>query len=327
MEQLYQSQSKYFNSLTEGNYDRDYIAHRLRVGMIHEQVGLEPAWYLSAYRQYLKTLVSHLHASRRDEPERFLADLDAFTKVIFLDMGLAMEAYYHATHARQRRQAQYLMEVLEHLPTGVLLVDMQGTVTATNLAAREILGLQETAKGSPIIEVLPLAPLEEMIRTAREGNVYQTETSLQPGGNEGQRFLSVSARVIKTRGEDQENTEILISLEDLTDPKRIEEEVLRLATSDILTGLPNRMQLMERLNQGIVRAKRSGSSLGCFSSIWTTSRMSTIPWDMRPETSCCSRSPRDWDPGCAKAIRSPVLVATNSFWWWTIFTAGTTAGR
>ena len=46
-------QSAYFDSLTAGDYDAAYERNRVRVGLVHQHVGLEIRWYIGAYRKYL----------------------------------------------------------------------------------------------------------------------------------------------------------------------------------------------------------------------------------------------------------------------------------
>ena len=43
---LQRTQAAYFQGLTAGDYGRDYFEHRLRVGLVHQRVGLAPEWYL-----------------------------------------------------------------------------------------------------------------------------------------------------------------------------------------------------------------------------------------------------------------------------------------
>jgi hypothetical protein len=49
LERLKQTQAAYFDSLTAGDYGPDYILHRLRVGIVHQRIGLGPQWYWGAY--------------------------------------------------------------------------------------------------------------------------------------------------------------------------------------------------------------------------------------------------------------------------------------
>ena len=43
---LKQQQSDYFSRLLGGQYDEDYIQNRLRIGAVHQMVGLEIEWYI-----------------------------------------------------------------------------------------------------------------------------------------------------------------------------------------------------------------------------------------------------------------------------------------
>ena len=53
IERLKRAQSRYFDGLTAGAYGQDYVRECLRVGLVHERIGLAPKWYLGAYGKYL----------------------------------------------------------------------------------------------------------------------------------------------------------------------------------------------------------------------------------------------------------------------------------
>ena len=260
-DQLFRIQLDYFIGLTKGEYGPEYFRHRIAVGETHERVGLAPKWYLSAYRYYFKALIPYLFQRRQAEPERFLADIDALTKIIFLDMGLAMDAYHHATSQRFLAQGRRLQKILEQLPSGVLLVDASDRIVSVNSAASRILELEQDPIGRPVAEVLPIPELTAVMHAARTHRGYQGESLLQLDGRI-KRCLAVHANRLAGDAETVEAEEILITIEDFTELRRIEAESLRLATSDILTGLSNRQQLMERLAQGITQAERDGTRLG-----------------------------------------------------------------
>ena len=71
-------------------------------------------------------------------------------------------------------------------------------------------------------------------------------------------------RWLEAIGTSQFNTEgvrgMVFSLRDVTEHKRLEEELIRLAFNDDLTGLPNRAWLMERLDQAVHRSRRHSTS-------------------------------------------------------------------
>ena len=260
-DQLFETQLDYFTGLTGGDYGPEYFRHRIAVGETHERVGLAPKWYLAAYRYYFKELIPFLFRQRQAEPERFLADIEALTKIIFLDMGLAMDAYHHSTSQRFLAQGRRLKKILEQLPSGVLLVDPCNRIISVNSAACRILGLKENPIGRLVTEVLPIPELTAVMHSARAHQGYQGESLLQLEGRV-KRCLAVHATRLAGDAESGETEEILITIEDFTELRRIEAESLRLATSDILTGLSNRQQLMERLAQGIAQAEHNGTRMG-----------------------------------------------------------------
>ncbi|MBV8803026.1 MAG: diguanylate cyclase, partial [Gammaproteobacteria bacterium] len=53
----------------------------------------------------------------------------------------------------------------------------------------------------------------------------------------------------------------VFSFRDITERKRLEEQLLYQATHDVLTGLPNRILLTDRLNQAIIYSKQSNESI------------------------------------------------------------------
>ena len=91
------AQAGYFHQLLAAAHDRDYFRERLRIGYIHQRVGLEPAWYMGAYRKYVD-LVRCFLGERGVEPVRIVAWMRALEKVVYLDMELALAAYFDTAH-------------------------------------------------------------------------------------------------------------------------------------------------------------------------------------------------------------------------------------
>ncbi len=90
---LKNAQKTYLLSLVTGPYDLAYREGRVRIGQVHERIGLTPRWYLGAYALYLNLLHPLIFREFRTRPEQCQFLRIALTKVIFLDIGLALEAY------------------------------------------------------------------------------------------------------------------------------------------------------------------------------------------------------------------------------------------
>jgi GAF domain-containing protein len=76
------------------------------------------------------------------------------------------------------------------------------------------------------------------------------------------------------------NAQARSDLQDFSDQSR------KAALHDALTGLPNRVLILQLLERAFRASKRSGKTSGCSSLIWTGSRRSTTPTGTRSAMSC-----------------------------------------
>jgi signal transduction histidine kinase len=107
------AQKSYLLSLTNGTYDEEYAQSRLRIGQIHERIGLEPQWYLSSYGLYMDLLLPHLHEHFRDEPDKAVRASAALSKLLILDMQVVLDAYYETRHRKELQRSEQLAAVGE----------------------------------------------------------------------------------------------------------------------------------------------------------------------------------------------------------------------
>lgn len=92
-QRLLAAQRKYLLELVSGDYGPEYQAERLKIGQVHERIGLTPQWYLGAYSLYLELIFPLITNAFKGRPGEIVTVYNAFRKVIFLDIGLAIEAY------------------------------------------------------------------------------------------------------------------------------------------------------------------------------------------------------------------------------------------
>ncbi len=133
-ERLKKIQTRYFTELTSGVYDIRYFENRLRVGLAHQRLGLAPHLYLGAYQKYLDIVTRVLQEAQGSDARAFLATLESLTKIIFLDMSLAIDAYIYSAQAELSRRAAALERANEDLRrldagkrhlTGAIVHDLQ----------------------------------------------------------------------------------------------------------------------------------------------------------------------------------------------------------
>lgn len=87
-------QKKYFLDFTGGRYSADYCSERLRIGLVHRRIGLTPRWLMAGYTIYLQLVLPRVLAAFEYNRSKASAAVNALTKLILLDLGLALHAYY-----------------------------------------------------------------------------------------------------------------------------------------------------------------------------------------------------------------------------------------
>jgi signal transduction histidine kinase len=112
LEHLKALQANYFSQLLDGVFDAAYYEGRLRVGVAHQRIGLTPVWYLGAYNQYLQLTFPMFFQAFGDQVEKVLPLLLSLCKVIFLDIGLALDTYFQEATVQLRRRNEELQQAL-----------------------------------------------------------------------------------------------------------------------------------------------------------------------------------------------------------------------
>jgi signal transduction histidine kinase len=110
LDRVKELQKQYFIQLTEGKTDADYFEHRLRVGDAHQRIELLPQWYLGLYSKYVGLIVEQVRKYEGDE--KALETLPSLMKLIFLDVGLAIDAYIGGGFIDKLRQERNITQGL-----------------------------------------------------------------------------------------------------------------------------------------------------------------------------------------------------------------------
>ncbi|MEG3639349.1 GGDEF domain-containing protein [Magnetococcus sp. PR-3] len=95
---LKNSLRNYIIELFEGYYDRDYLNKRLRIGKIHERIGVSPSLYVTAVARLENILQSMLLNDAKSGKACKLCDArrDSLHKLLMLDMQLVFDTYIHS---------------------------------------------------------------------------------------------------------------------------------------------------------------------------------------------------------------------------------------
>ncbi len=79
---LKRAHNVYFSQLTKGEYDWEHVKNRLKVGAVHSRIGLEPKWYVGAYRKYLSDMLQAVWDIAGGDRTQFVTTFDALLKVV-----------------------------------------------------------------------------------------------------------------------------------------------------------------------------------------------------------------------------------------------------
>jgi signal transduction histidine kinase len=132
VQRLKQAQMQYFRELLAGEFGQEYFEKRLSVGEVHQRLGIEPTWYLGAYNLYIQICFPRF---AEEFGVKLPVELLSLIKVIFLDVGLALETYFaEATEQLRRRNEQ-----VEHALQMYLQTEIKAQQYA-KLAGHEIRG-------------------------------------------------------------------------------------------------------------------------------------------------------------------------------------------
>jgi len=175
---------------------------------------------------------------------------------------LQMALYKHQMDLREKDMALRNRVILDNLASGVLTIGPQGLVASCNRGACEIFGYSaEEIVGQNLAMLIPDqhrdGHTQFLQHDASEvvNRVICHQREVEGLRKDGRTFplqLTVSRIMVATQAS------YIVILSDLSMRRQAEATIQNLAFYDELTGLPNRKRLLDRLQQAIVSATRSG---------------------------------------------------------------------
>jgi diguanylate cyclase (GGDEF)-like protein len=253
---LKNAQAVYFSQLTQGCYDQSYVENRLHIGVIHQRVGLTPKWYMSAYCKYLNEVMPLVLEHYADEPERGQTAYRALLKVVFFDMSLALDTYFHAEHNALLMARSYTEQIVSNMPIGFIVLDASGKIRLANNAVLRMFHLDGSTQWHSKTpgEFLDVPELDWQIRRVLASGLPSNDFGFEHACATGVCSYIADISLAQMGNEPV----VMFMVQDITLRKKSEEEIHRLAFYDALTQLPNRRLLHERLLQSMSLSARSG---------------------------------------------------------------------
>jgi methyl-accepting chemotaxis protein len=94
IDRLKGTQHKYLKEVFGGIYDGAYFEGRIRIGVIHNRIGLTPRWYLGSYSVY-RVLINKYVSEAEPDSARAAAISASIGKLLSMDGQIAIETYNH----------------------------------------------------------------------------------------------------------------------------------------------------------------------------------------------------------------------------------------
>lgn len=169
------------------------------------------------------------------------------------------EALYHVN-----QQLRMLSVAVEQSPASVVICNREGLIEYVNPKFEEVSGYSASeirGKNPNFLRsgMTPLKVYEEMWHEITSGREWRGELCNQrKNGEKYWEQVSVSPLF----NEEDEIVHYLAVKEDITQRKHYEEQLLKQANYDSLTGLPNRVLALDRLEQEIRHARRNKGMAG-----------------------------------------------------------------
>lgn len=285
---LRRAQQAYFSRLTSGTYDAGYVKDRLRVGVVHQMIALEPKWYVGAYRKYLSELMPILSTLFADQPQEFFRTYDALLKVVCFDMVLALDTYFEADRAEIVRVKNYTEQVITSMPSGLMVVDGDFRIRTINHAMCRMFKVRKEAEvvGQPLTSVVWSRQLADCLKLVLASGEDRHDLLISIADENGKRHFEfdVSAALLR-----QENV-LLLMAQDITDRVRSQEELRRFRMA--LDSSIDAVYLIDREQMRFIDANETALSILGYS---YDELLRLGPQDLKPDEGEMERINRRFD--------------------------------
>lgn len=199
---------------------------------------------------------------RGQEPGYYLAVVQDIT-----DKRRADEVLFSAMEKLAESELENRL-ILNSAGDGIFGLDLRGHITFINPAAAHMLGYEmEELQGRDIRSLMPntlsggtlydfeLSPIAEALKT---GRTHQVSDETFWCREEGSFLVEYTCTPIYKR---DKFTGVVVTFRDISQRKKTEEQILRLAHYDAVTDLPNRTLFLDRLDHEIKKSNRANKPL------------------------------------------------------------------
>ncbi|WP_223830888.1 aminotransferase class I/II-fold pyridoxal phosphate-dependent enzyme [Streptomyces venezuelae] len=195
-------------------------------------------------------------------PEKKLAEISGSAQSLASQAALALERFALSEEVNRRTSEAYFRTLVHNTSDVILIVDDDDTVRYASPSAETMFG-RSLLPGTPLTDLVAPADTAAALRVLSDARTRASvdardDWKLLHGGSAD---LEVEVRCSNLRDENTVHG-LVLTLRDVTEQRKLERELTHRAFHDSLTGLPNRVLLLERVERALLRGRRE-STLTC----------------------------------------------------------------
>jgi diguanylate cyclase (GGDEF)-like protein/PAS domain S-box-containing protein len=192
----------------------------------------------------------------------YLKNVEASTRQADLARQHALEVQQHMGALRESEER--FRSAFDYATIGMGVVSLDGRWLQVNHSLCDIVGYEDRELLSSNIRDIThredLVSLDEQIQRLADGTISSHQTEVRYAHKHGKEVWSHLGMSLVRDGQ-AKPLHLIFQIQDITDRKRAEEQLLHDAFHDALTGLPNRALFMDHVKMAIQRSRRSGDRL------------------------------------------------------------------
>ncbi len=213
---------------------------------------------VSEFRALRASVVSHWTRSSPTFAGKHLEDLTRFHEAIDQAVAESLEQYT----TEKEMETRLFGAILVASPDPIFVLDLEGCFIYANRATADLFALDpEEIIGKSVVDLgfsFAAGLRRQIEKVIADQSTFRGKFTHTFASGHGNRFEYLLAPVI----DEQKISEATVCiLRDVTQRALAEEKIWHNAHHDLLTGLPNRRLLLDRLEQELKHAKRSNRSL------------------------------------------------------------------